>query len=198
MQQRSEETRKNIMTSALDLFSKNGYDATGVAEICKLSGVSKGAFYHHFLTKQAVFVSLFEEWLAGLKTDLMAAEGSYATIPEQLIGMSGMFQSIFQMAGGRLPMFLEFWLHAMRDPEIWNMTIQPYRQYRDYFAELFNRGIQEGSLETVEVDAASRVLVALAVGVLLQGLLDPEEGQWDQVVKKGIEYMLVGIQRRKA
>jgi AcrR family transcriptional regulator len=198
MQQRSEETRKNIMTSALDLFSKNGYDATGVAEICKLSGVSKGAFYHHFPTKQAVFVSLFEEWLAGLKTDLMAAEGSYATIPEQLIGMSGMFQSIFQMAGGRLPMFLEFWLHAMRDPEIWNMTIQPYRQYRDYFAELFNRGIQEGSLETVEVDAASRVLVALAVGVLLQGLLDPEEGQWDQVVKKGIEYMLVGIQRRKA
>ncbi|NTV37215.1 MAG: TetR/AcrR family transcriptional regulator, partial [Anaerolineaceae bacterium] len=147
MQQRSEETRKSITASALDLFSKNGYDATGVAEICKASGVSKGAFYHHFPSKQAVFVCLFEEWLTGLKTELVTAEGSYNTVPEQLIGMSGMFQSIFQIAGGRLPMFLEFWLHAMRDPEIWKMTIQPYHQYREYFSKLFTRGIKEGSLE---------------------------------------------------
>jgi len=62
MQQRSEETRKHILEAAQRLFSAKGYDATGVAEICQAAGVSKGAFYHHFLTKQAVFLVLLENW----------------------------------------------------------------------------------------------------------------------------------------
>ena len=70
MQQRSEETRAHILQAALSLFSKNGYDATSVAEICRAAGVSKGAFYHHFASKQTVFQSLLEGWLAGLNTQM--------------------------------------------------------------------------------------------------------------------------------
>ena len=58
MQQRSEETRTHILKAALDLFSKNGYDATSVANICQAAGVSKGAFYHHFASKHSVFQAL--------------------------------------------------------------------------------------------------------------------------------------------
>jgi AcrR family transcriptional regulator len=48
MQARGEETRSRILHSALSLFGRQGYDATGVAGICEAAAVSKGAFYHHF------------------------------------------------------------------------------------------------------------------------------------------------------
>ena len=58
MQQRSEETRNAIIEAAETLFTQQGYTAAGVAEICEAAGVSKGAFYHHFETKQAVFLAV--------------------------------------------------------------------------------------------------------------------------------------------
>ena len=65
-QQRGEETRSHILDVAGELFAQRGYDATSVADICDGAGVTKGAFYHHFESKQAVFLELRDRWLAPL------------------------------------------------------------------------------------------------------------------------------------
>jgi len=57
------DTRTNILTAALDLFAKSGYDATSVTDICKAAEISKGAFYHHFPSKQSLFMALLQDWL---------------------------------------------------------------------------------------------------------------------------------------
>ena len=62
-QQRSEETRARIMDAAVRRFSISGYDAASVDDICAEAGVSKGAFYHHYPTKQAIFLALMQGWL---------------------------------------------------------------------------------------------------------------------------------------
>ncbi len=196
MQHRSEETRKLILDAALSAFSQSGYDATGVAEICRAAGVSKGAFYHHFPSKQAVFIALFEAWLAELQEELTRQGQPGLPVPQRLLAMADQFSPVFQAADGRLPMFLEFWIQAQRDPAIWQMTIEPYHRYQEFFARLLEEGIQEGSLNPVDVQSASRAIVALAVGVLLQGLLDPGAARWDQVIRAGLEHMLEGIIRR--
>ncbi len=193
MQQRSEETRDHILVSAADLFAKHGYDATGVAEICQAAGVSKGAFYHHFPSKHFVFLTLLNNWLDGLQTSISAFPREDATIPQSLEGMAGLMNFIFETARGRLPMFLEFWLQASRDPEVWNATSQPYRQFQAYFTSLFERGITEGSIQAIDPQQAARAMISLAVGVLLQGLLDPQETDWGQVAFDGVQFILHGI-----
>ena len=50
-QKRGEETRSRILDAAQGCFVQHGYDATGVAEICRSAGLSKGAFYYHFPSK---------------------------------------------------------------------------------------------------------------------------------------------------
>ncbi len=193
MQQRSEETRDHILASASDLFSKRGYDATGVAEICQAAGVSKGAFYHHFPSKHIVFLTLLNNWLNGLQTSLSAFPQEEATIPRSLVRMAGLMNFIFDTARGRLPIFLEFWLKANRDPEVWNAAIQPYHQFQAYFASLFERGIAEGSIQPVDPQQAARAIISLAMGVLLQGLLDPQETDWGQAAHDGVQFMMQGI-----
>jgi len=127
MQQRSEESRAHILSAAQKKFVSSGYDAASVNEICAEAGMSKGAFYHHFPSKQAVFLALFEEWLSRGDKGLEAAH--QPTVPETLTGMSRMLPILISQVGGQLPMFFEFWLQASRDKTIWKATIAPYKRY---------------------------------------------------------------------
>ena len=59
---RSEHTRRQVLDAALDLFSHQGYRATGVKEIADAAGVSTGNVYHHFPDKEAIFRTLLDEY----------------------------------------------------------------------------------------------------------------------------------------
>jgi AcrR family transcriptional regulator len=59
---RSEHTRRQVLDAALELFSRQGYRATGVKEIAAAAGASTGNVYHHFPDKEAIFRSLLEEY----------------------------------------------------------------------------------------------------------------------------------------
>jgi AcrR family transcriptional regulator len=59
---RSENTRRQVLDAALDLFSHQGYRATGVKEIAEAAGVSTGNVYHHFPDKEGIFRSLLDEY----------------------------------------------------------------------------------------------------------------------------------------
>lgn len=195
MQPRSEETRAHLLQAALESFAQSGYDATGVNQICQAAGVSKGAFYYHFPSKQAIFMQLLEDWLSSLDRQLADFRVGIDNIPDTLMGMASLAENIFQVASGTLPMFLEFWNQASRDPTIWQTSIAPYRRYQNYFTGLLQEGIKQGSLAGIDAESASRAIVALAVGLLLQGLLDPEGADWGQVAKDSMNYLIQGIQR---
>ncbi len=197
MQQRSEETRQHILEAATHLFSKMGYDATGVAEICQAAGVSKGAFYHHFPTKQAVFQALLNSYLSGIDAGFTAMRQEDRNIPQVIIQMAELAGTLFQSADIHLPIFLEFWTQANHDPHIWETTIAPYRRYQDYFTTMIEEGIQEGSIKAVDPRLASRVLVSLAIGLLMESLFDPQIKDWPKEAKNSIELLMGGLARRK-
>jgi AcrR family transcriptional regulator len=55
----SESTRSALVDSAVELITKRGYAGTSLDEIAKRARVTKGALYHHFSGKQAVFEAVF-------------------------------------------------------------------------------------------------------------------------------------------
>jgi AcrR family transcriptional regulator len=188
MQQRSEETRAQILESAIKLFSNRGFNAASVDDICKDAGVSKGAFYHHFETKQALFLALLDGWLNTIDSAIEASREK--TVPETFQQITMAFPFIFGSAGENLPMFLEFWLHASRDEMIWQASIAPYRRYHEYFTSLIKKGVDEGSFVDLDPELTSRMIVSMAMGLLLQSLLDPKGEKWEQVAREITNMML--------
>ncbi|MEO0607819.1 MAG: TetR family transcriptional regulator [Pseudomonadota bacterium] len=51
----AEKTRSQLIQTAARLFEDRGYSATSIAEICKHLGITKGALFHHFRTKEELF-----------------------------------------------------------------------------------------------------------------------------------------------
>jgi AcrR family transcriptional regulator len=59
--ERSEATRARLLAVAHKLFAGKGYAATSLELLVRRAGVTKGAFYHHFADKEAIFRAVFEE-----------------------------------------------------------------------------------------------------------------------------------------
>jgi AcrR family transcriptional regulator len=198
MQKRSKETHSQIKKAAIEEFCRSGYDAASVSDICREAGVSKGAFYHHFTSKQALFLSIMQDWLQGIDTQLFAGHVPEKNVAQSIQDMAHTLGVIFKAASGHLPMFMEFMVQASRDKEVWNAVIAPYRQYQQNFSDLINEGKKEGSFRTdVNAGEAAWVLISLAVGILLQGVVDPSAADWESVTNKGVQMILDGLQRKE-
>lgn len=66
--ERSAATRGALVKAARELFARDGYAATGREAIVERAGVTRGALYHHFDDKEALFRAVFEE----LEEEVMA------------------------------------------------------------------------------------------------------------------------------
>jgi AcrR family transcriptional regulator len=68
------DTRRTILDTALKLFRKKGFDATTMREIAEGAGVSLGAAYYYFSSKEAIVLAYFAEQMAEAERRLDADE----------------------------------------------------------------------------------------------------------------------------
>jgi AcrR family transcriptional regulator len=60
-QARSETTRQKILDAATDVFGEVGFAAAGLGEVIERAGMTKGALYHHFDSKEALATAIIEQ-----------------------------------------------------------------------------------------------------------------------------------------
>lgn len=192
---RREQTRSAILDSATHCFAREGYDSTGVAEICENAGVSKGAFYYHFESKEAVFLELINSWLQVLEHSLREVTSRADSVPEGLLDMAETARKLFEKSHHFMGLFLELWTHASRNEKVRLATIAPYQRYREIFAALIRRGVDEGTLAPVDADAAAQMLLSLSSGLFLQASMEPGSADWGKVLKESINILLNGLKK---
>lgn len=56
------DARTKLLDAAIEVVRRQGYAATSVDELCKKAGVTKGAFFHHFESKDALAVAAANHW----------------------------------------------------------------------------------------------------------------------------------------
>ncbi|MBT2503449.1 TetR/AcrR family transcriptional regulator [Curtobacterium sp. ISL-83] len=61
MTQRGTATRERVQQVALDLFTRQGYEATSLREIAEAVGINKASLYYYFPSKEAILQSLFDD-----------------------------------------------------------------------------------------------------------------------------------------
>ena len=83
MEERSPATMERIQQAAMEEFSEKGFLGASLRQIVKNAGVTTGAFYGYFSSKEALFASLVEPHAAALMGRFMEAQTSFADLAEE-------------------------------------------------------------------------------------------------------------------
>jgi len=193
---RIQKSREKILETAGRLFSQNGYDATSVHEICTQAGVSKGAFYHYFSTKETLFLILMEAWVDRMKKMLLGEGDSCAAFPEYLLEMADKSGGIFQTVEKNFSVMIDFWKEAGRDPALRARSVQPYENMRHALEEQVLAGQKAGFIRSdIAPAAAAHLLSACTLGYLLQAALSTDQQDWTALARDGLELVVAELRR---
>ena len=85
MEEKSSDTLEKIQQAALEEFSEKGFLGASLRQIVKNAGVTTGAFYGYFSSKEALFASLVEPHAAALMGRFMEAQTGFADLPDLIL-----------------------------------------------------------------------------------------------------------------
>lgn len=83
--ERTRSTRSALTAAARSLFTERGYAAVSTDEIVRAAGVTRGALYHHYADKQALFRDVFEQLETEMNDEISAV---FAEAPDHLSAMA--------------------------------------------------------------------------------------------------------------
>jgi len=122
-------TRARLIEAALNVFAFGGYEHATVDDIARAAGLSKGAFYFNFNSKDEILIELVRQWSDERMSLLNAA---FAFEEESGSRLRAMAAALISYSGGTNwpPLILEFWSQALRAGEVSQRISQAYRDWR--------------------------------------------------------------------
>jgi len=96
---RTEATRTDLIRAARKLFTEKSYAETGTPEIVVIAGVTRGALYHHFADKQALFAAVVEQEAATVAAEIDRASPPTLSARDALIAGSDAYLAAMRAPG---------------------------------------------------------------------------------------------------
>jgi AcrR family transcriptional regulator len=190
-QEYSATTRRALVEVATELFTRRGYSRTSLDEIVAGARVTKGALYHHFSGKQALFESVFQSVEERAARDIQRAVRDNHDPWDKALGGLRAFLTVLQEPGYRRIVIADA------------PGVLGYEQYREHeqrttfgiVQEIVSSVLTSYDLEPSMVETFSRVFFGAmsAAGTAVSSAKDTRQASLE--VEAAIGYMLAGLRR---
>ena len=187
---RAQETRAAIIRGAASAFEQRGYGSTSLAQVSAAAGVTKGALYFHFDSKEALAVAIID----AQHTESVGA--GRELLDNNVPGLRALVSITYELAR-QLRDDLIVSAGARLTIEAVNFSTPVSASYLDWIAaceEFVRRGIADGDVvPTVDVRAAARFVTAAFTGVQVVSDVLTRRGDIDQRLTEMWTLLLPGL-----
>jgi len=191
----SEERRNQILEAAMAVFARQGFDQARMDDIAQEAGLSKGALYLYYKSKDAIIAAIlqffFSRAMKKLQGFLESEEPPSAR--EQLLRLNQYYIAEMKWMVSLLPLSFEFYAVAARQKTVRQFLKQYFKDYREVLAALVQRGIDRGEFRPLQAERVAIAITALYEGLALLWMVDPEATQWEQTGESSLLLLLDGL-----
>ena len=171
-----EARRNQILQAACSCFSRRGFHKTTVRDICDEAGLSTGAVYGYFKSKDEIveaMAALGRENTRNLLFSAATSDESPRALAQVLEAAVGFLNSEQARESTRLDVRL--WGEGLHTPRIRELFVRALAELAEPFAEIVRRGQQRGEITgAFDPEMAARIFIAIGLGLTVQKALDPE------------------------
>ena len=156
-------------------MAERGYRGASVNQVAARAGVSKGALYWNFASKEELFLGLLEDRFDRRARALMALTESAAADETSSQAVSRGFAQMVDEHRRLVLLMNEFWALAVRDDELRGRWVKRQRALRaDLARALTARHGTTGVPLSVPADQLATAIIALADGLAMDRVAEPE------------------------
>jgi len=171
-----EVVRRRLLDAALEVFAERGFDTANLDQVAAAAGLSKGAIYSNFTSKDDLFYAMMTEQVllrvASVRSAL-AARTVDPHRPQDLRDIGDLLTEAFSEQREWRLVFLDFWRRAVRDEDVRARFIAHRRTIRDAIAESVQQFLGgDPPAGDFTVDDAVTVVLALSNGLAIEQYVD--------------------------
>ena len=194
----SEERKSQILEAAIAVFARLGFQQSRMEDIASQAGLSKGALYLYYKSKDAVIAALLKYFFTQEFKHLQrfVEVERQEPISEQIMLLTRQLIDAMEWMERLMPIAFEFYALAGRDKETHQFLQGYFRDFRAALARLIQRGIEQGELRAVNAETFAVTLTALYEGMALLYFTDPHGLSWPQQIEDSVHSLLDGIALR--
>lgn len=170
--ERQAETRLQVIAAARGLFLDRGYHRTTLSAVVETAGFTKGAVYSNFSSKAELALAVVEE-IERENVEVLARSFQGSPNPAERARLLTKWSEEILKDTDAIRLRSELNFAAMDDPSLAETMRHKSRNVRASVAVML-RGMEDPDGFLLDVDLLASTLVALAVGVGLQKLNDPD------------------------
>lgn len=189
------EARQRIITTALDLFYRQGYLATGINQVIAEAGVSKNTFYYYFPSKEDLCVAYLQErhiiWMGWLHEKV----NEYTTPYERLLSVFEFLESWLRTCNFRGCAFLNI---ASEVPDINHRLRQEVIAHKDELRQVLTALLHDLKNSAPEFSGLEVVFLADALYLLFEGLISACQNYGDAGMIAGARQHFVTLLANRA
>lgn len=168
--------RRQILAAATRCFARVGFHAATMQDIIKEAGLSAGAIYNYYASKEDIIVAIAEARHAREREIFAAAadaDGADGLIASLVQGFAHQLSDVDERRERRVG--VQLWAEALNNKRLLAVTREGTDEPRRALSGLFDRMKAEGRVPPgIDSDALARTFIALFEGLVLQKCREEE------------------------
>jgi len=183
--------RRNLLEAAWRCAASKRFAEMTVDDVCAEAGLSKGAFYGYFESKDDLLVALLDEDSAAIDRKLEEIGEEESSGVERLRRFS---RAMLEHAEdpGRAQVRADLWAAVLGEPALRDHFAASGSRRRVRLRGWIEEGVRAGEMREVPANALASLLLATADGLMLHATLDPGAFRWRNI-RRAIDELLDGI-----
>lgn len=188
-ERKKEETRLKLISVAMDLFKKKGFQNTTMEEIAEIGDVSKGTLYNYYQDKETILCAYFQRIFKDKRLEIIEALNRHKTIEEKLNSLLDMSKKVMGEDLELSTIYFKHRLHTFFDNNSVNNLQRSSRE--ELLLELITEAQEKKEIRNdIPASVIARTFQFLSLNYFITSTYDKASGD-EEILKEHLMKMFL-------